>query len=81
MEVEWIGKENEVDWIGVEERKGDRGARGDSLETPMYIYVGWVCRTGVSDRRVRPAAGLPGRRATGPPAAGPPAAGRALIHI
>ena len=23
LEVEWIGKENEVDWIGVEERKGD----------------------------------------------------------
>ena len=21
--VEWIGKENEVDWIGVEERRGD----------------------------------------------------------
>ena len=23
LEVEWIGKENEVDWIGVEEKKGD----------------------------------------------------------
>ena len=23
LEVEWVGKENEVDWIGVEERKGD----------------------------------------------------------
>ncbi len=23
LEVEWIGKENEVDWIGVEERRGD----------------------------------------------------------
>ena len=22
LEVEWIGKENEVDWIGVEERRG-----------------------------------------------------------
>ena len=23
LEVEWIGKENEVDWIGVEERRED----------------------------------------------------------
>ena len=23
LEVEWIGKQNEGDWIGVEERKGD----------------------------------------------------------
>ena len=23
LDVEWIGKENEVDWIGVEEKKGD----------------------------------------------------------
>jgi hypothetical protein len=23
LEVEWIGKENEMDWIGVEKRRGD----------------------------------------------------------